>query len=258
MQSMLLTILGLLVVAYLPGALLFRAPMLDRRRRAALDAEERLFWGVLISIAWSSMVVLALAAAGRYTFGRLLLANAAAAACLGLVFRQRLLYRGTAAAEPSSRRPTSTFLLPLALVGLGLWLFFPPFEHVVGGQDPGVYVNEGVAIAQRGGLVVREDVIASMPVAVRDLFFPSHHNANYYSLRFMGFFVIDPDQGLVAGQFPHLYPAWIAIGYGLGGLRGALATTPVAAIVGLLAAAMVGRTQDEAVHLIEEFSLAFG
>ena len=37
----------------------------------------------------------------------------------------------------------------------------------------------------------------------------------------MGFFIMDPDQGRVLGQFPHLFPASIAIGYGLDGLTGA-------------------------------------
>ena len=37
----------------------------------------------------------------------------------------------------------------------------------------------------------------------------------------MGFFVTDPASGTVVGQFPHLYPAAIAIGYGLDGLTGA-------------------------------------
>ncbi len=253
MHSMLLTILGLLVVAYLPGAVMFRAPVLDRPRRAALDPEERVFWSACLSIASSSLIVLALAASGRYTFGRLLLADAAVAACPALLFRRRLLYQRAAAPAPSLGKPSSedvrslglsgfrtSFLLPLALVVLGCWLFFPPFEHVAGGQDPGVYVNEGVALAQRGSLIFREDVVASMPAAVRDLFFPSHHNGNYYSLRFMGFFVVDPDRGTVVGQFPHLYPAWIAIGYGVAGLRGALCTTPVAAILGLLAVYFAG------------------
>ncbi len=231
---MLLTIFGLIVVACLPGAAVFRVPLLDRERRAALDAEERAFWAVMLSLAWSSAVVLALAALQRYSLGRLMAANVGLAALIALVFRDRLSYRGTA------RRPTATVLLPLALVALGSWLFFPPFEHVVGGKDPGVYINEGIQVAQRGALVVHDSVVSSLPPAVRDLFFPFSGNAEYYSTRFMGFAVLDPGAGTVAGQFPHFFPAWIAIAYGLDGIRGALATTPLAAIVGLLAVYFAG------------------
>ena len=33
----------------------------------------------------------------------------------------------------------------------------------------------------------------------------------------MGFYLLDADEGSVVGQFPHLYPVWIAIGYGVNG-----------------------------------------
>ena len=66
----------------------------------------------------------------------------------------------------------------------------------------------------------RDPVVASVPAASRDLFFPSHAAGNYYGLRFMGFFIQDPADGRVIGQFPHFYPASIAIGYGVNGLSG--------------------------------------
>jgi 4-amino-4-deoxy-L-arabinose transferase-like glycosyltransferase len=231
---MLLTICGLILVAYLPGAAVYRVPILDRDRRAALEADERAFWALLLSVAWSSMVVLALASIGRYTLGRLLVADGGLAACLALAYRGRLLYRG------SARRPTWTALVPLALVALGGWLFFPPFEHVLGGNDPGVYVSEGIQIAQRGALVVHDAVVSSLPSEVRSLFFPFSGNTEFYSNRFMGFFLLDPQHGTVVGQFPHLYPSLIAIAYGLGGVRGALATTPLAALLGLLSIYFAG------------------
>ena len=83
-----------------------------------------------------------------------------------------------------------------------------------------MYINEGVQIAQRGALSAPDPVIASVPTFARDLFFPSEHRTDYYSGRFMGFFIQEPEQGRVVGQFPHLFPASIAIGYGLDGLTG--------------------------------------
>ena len=56
----------------------------------------------------------------------------------------------------------------------------------------------------------------------------------------MGFFVQDPEHGAVVGQFPHLFPASIAIGYGLDGLTGARRTVGVWAILGLLAVYFAG------------------
>ena len=49
-------------------------------------------------------------------------------------------------------RPGWTALIPVVIVVMGLWLYFPPAEWVLGGRDPGVYTNEGVRIAQTGSL----------------------------------------------------------------------------------------------------------
>lgn len=246
----------LLLVAWLPGAALFRLPWWDRDRRAALDAEERLFWAVVLSAALSLSIVLALAALDRYSFTRLLFADALLVAAAGAIARLRLRL------GPVAPRPGLTAVVPLALVLLGAWLFFPPAEYIIGGKDPGTYVNEGVQIAQRGTLVFHDPVVSSVPAFARDLFFPQHEGAAEYGLRFMGFFITDPDTGAVVGQFPHLFPASIAIGYGLDGLTGALCVVGVWAILGLLAvyfaaARLAGRTTAAAaaallaLHVVE-------
>lgn len=223
-----------LIVGWLPGAMLFRAPILDRERRAALDVEERIFWQVVLSIVLSLSIVLALAALGAYRFRWLLAIDLGVALAIAAIWRERL--RMVAA------RPGFSSMIPLALVGIGMWQFFPPSEYVIGGKDPGVYMNEGVQIAQRGALVISDPVVASVPPFARDLFFPSHQRMeqDYYGLRFMGFFITDPGSGAVVGQFPHLFPASIAVGYGLDGLTGARRTTGVWALVGLLAVYFTG------------------
>ena len=229
------------VVAWLPGAVIYRVPWLERDRRGGLDAEERLFWAGVLSVAISLSVVLALAALHRYSFDRLLLTDAGVAVAAAVAARGRLRF------GPGTRHPGLTALVPLALVLLGLWRFFPSSEYVIGGKDPGTYVNEGVQIAQRGALVTRDPVVAAVPPFARDLFFPSHQRPDYYGIRFMGFFITSPESGAVVGQFPHLFPASIAIGYGIDGLTGARRTVGAWAILGLLAvyfagARLVGRT----------------
>ncbi|CAN5772161.1 hypothetical protein BH18ACI5_BH18ACI5_11910 [soil metagenome] len=236
----------LLVVAWLPGAVMFRLPLLNRERRAALDPDERLFWSVILSLASSLIVVLILASAHRYTFERLLLINGAGALIAVGLFRARLLLH-----------PIRTFsawsTVPLALALFCALRFSPPSEYVMGGKDPGVYVNEGIQIAQRGTLIAQDPVVAAVPNFARELFIPRYRlpdgspRTDYYSSRFMGFFVQDPDSGAVVGQFPHLFPASIALGYGIDGLSGALHTVSAWAVLGVLAvyflaARLFGRT----------------
>ncbi len=224
--------LAALLVAYLPGALLYRLPIAQRTRRAELNVEERLFWHVVLSVAWSLVVALALAWMDAYRFERLLVANGAVCALVLLIGRGALRYSGTA------RPATWTLALPVALVALGLAQFLPTSEYIIGGKDPGTYLNEGIQIAQRGSLVIHDPVVAQVPAALQTLFFPPNYPAE--SLRFMGFFVEHVRTGEVVGQLPHLFPASIAIGYGLNGLTGARVAVAAWAILGLVAVYMLG------------------
>ena len=61
------TLIYLALIAYIPGALVFRAPIANRDRRAALPADERAFWAVVISVLLSTTIALGLAAAGGYS-----------------------------------------------------------------------------------------------------------------------------------------------------------------------------------------------
>src|SRR5690349_3514135 len=100
----------LALIGWLPGAALFRLPWLDRERRAALDAEERAFWYVILSVSVSLSIVLALAVAHRYSFNRLLIADSVITlGCVALT-GSRIRFGSTA------RRATWTALLPAVLV----------------------------------------------------------------------------------------------------------------------------------------------
>ncbi len=52
-MSILFRLVGALIIGYLPGAVIFRLPIAERQKRAALAAEERVFWQVILSVAWS-------------------------------------------------------------------------------------------------------------------------------------------------------------------------------------------------------------
>ena len=223
---------ALAVVAYLPGALMFRWPSAGRPARAALPAEERAFWAVILSLTTSCMLALLLGALGLHTFGRLLWSLGAV--CAALVVGSRFDLRLGSHVAP----PGWTALIPLAFIALGLWLFFPSAEWVLGGRDPGVYTNEGVRLAQRGSLNPTDELVASLPPGAMDLVLPPAQEG--YRRRFMGFLVEDTKTETVVGQFPHFFPASMAIGYGIDGLTGVRRTTGVWAILGLLAVYFAG------------------
>jgi hypothetical protein len=230
-----LTFLELLVVGWLPGAVLFRLPFWNRDRRAALPAEERAYWALMLSIAISLSLVVALAALHRYSFTRLVIADLLIAAALAVAARFDLRLGAKA------RRPGLAAAIPLALALIGVWRFLPPSEYIIGGKDPGVYVNAGIQIAQRGAIVVLDPVVAAVPAFARDLFFPRDTNRTHFKgPRFMGFYVLDPETGAVVSQFPHVFPASIAIGYALDGLTGARWTFAFWGVLGLLSVYFAG------------------
>jgi hypothetical protein len=226
--------LALILLFYAPGAVLYRLPIANRARRAALGADERVFWYVMLSIAWSLSIGFALAALEQYRFERVLLTNGVAVALVAAIGRRRLFFGGEA------RRLSPAVALPIVLVLLGVWRFYPASEYIIGGRDPGTYMNEGIQIAQRGTLTIHDPLIGTVPSFARDLFFPSYNQPEYYSVRFMGFFVRDAATGDVNGQFPQLFPLSIAFGYGVNGLTGARLTTGVWGILGVLALYFAG------------------
>ena len=233
---MLSTLASLFAIAYLPGAIIFRLPIANRAKRAALSAEERVFWSVMLSVIVTTTAAFLLAAMSAYSLAALVWCNAALAAALAAASSGNLRL-GSAA-----RSPAWTALVPLALIAVGAWMYFavPAAEYVLGGRDPGVYMSEGIQIAQRQSLVTTDPVAAAVPEASRDLFFPSHGSAHYYSLRFMGFHLRDPQTGAVTGQFPQGYPVWIAIAYGLDGVTGARRVIAWWAILGVLTVYFAG------------------
>ena len=76
--------------------------------------------------------------------------------------------------------------------------------------------------------------MAKVPEASRGLFFRPYGAEHYYSLRFMGVFLNDPDTGDVIAQFPHFLPASMTLGYAIGGLRGETTTVVVGGVLGIL------------------------
>lgn len=231
------TALIALLLAYLPGALIFRLPIAERTRRAALSAEERVFWAVAISVTCSSVVAFTLAAIGSFQLERVLLINGGLSLTIALLWRTRLRFAEEAA------RPTRTAAAPLvlALLAAGIFFLVPPAEYVNGGRDPAVYFNSGIQLARNGSFYIDDPMVRSVPPEYRELFFrPEPPEASFDTSRFLGFFALDQDAGTVIGQFPHLYPVWIAIAYETYGLTGARYVHGLWGLLGVLAVYLVG------------------
>ncbi len=126
-------------------------------------------------------------------------------------------------------------------VVLGVALYFPPDEWILGALDPGSYVNAGATIARTGGIVLHSPTLAELDPATRAALFPSPASRlpGFYLMfaHFDGFvprgFEVSTDRVVPHGF--HLYPAILAFGYAAGGIWTELLVTPILAVAGLVA-----------------------
>ena len=178
----LLTILQLALIVYVPGAVLFRAPVLDPARRAMLPAEERAFWAVLISVALACMLTVALAAADLYTFGRLLAIEAGHRRR-----RDRAVARGAAlqgaggARRPGGARSGGS--------GRDEPVAPRPTRRVHHRRQGSRRLRQRRASRSRSAARSSSAIRSSPsvpPAFARDLFFPSHQQSTYYSVAVHG------------------------------------------------------------------------
>jgi hypothetical protein len=134
------------------------------------------------------------------------------------------------------------------------FLFFPPFEYLFGGRDPGVYIAVGAGLARKGSLRFYDEQIASLSAEGREFYYRlrgvegNKDGGDSYrkNRQYPGLFVTDFRSGEITPQFYPLYPVLLAAGYSLGGLIGELAVTPFLAILALVAVYLFAR------HLFSE------
>ena len=201
--------------------------------RAQKDGLEVFFLRVLLSVLLTSGVALLLADFGVFSLLRVLglLALVSGVAALG----RRILPR--VASDVRSVITQDGWALLLVLVGAAL-LFARPHEYLLGGWDPGVYLQTGAHIASTGGINFHDAILAAMDPAARDLFLANKGWPELVS----GFRVISGTDGFVSPQFQHLYSCWIALFHGAAGLPLALRVNALFALLAVLAFYLAGRT----------------
>jgi hypothetical protein len=131
----------------------------------------------------------------------------------------------------STLREVGSALLCLVLAAATV---APASEDLLGGRDPGVYMNTGSWLAREGTLRIRAEALASIPDEPRQLFFA--RNDQRPQIFLLGFFVVgDGASGEITPQFLHLLPVYLAIGYWLGGPAAAFLVPPFFGVLAVLA-----------------------
>jgi len=222
----LLSTVATLILFFGPG-LLFVAVLGGSKQRIALSLGEQLYLLLATSLLLSGWAGLFLAELGRFS------SLSTATLVAGLVLLGILLARRHLSLRPGSLGWDELAVL-VCLVGFGLTVYFPPFEYILGGRDPGVYVNTGFHLARQGNLVYVDPVVLSIPEAERGLFYRVDQELPPWSQpRFLGFAMENPHTGRVSPQGLHLYPVWIGIASHLFEMKAGLYATPFFALMGV-------------------------
>ena len=157
--------------AYLPGALLFRLPVADRARRAGLGADERVFWHVMLSVAWSLARRARARRAGAYRFDRLLALN-------GVALRSLIVVGGRTRLALSRRRARGlrwTVVLPdrRSIVARPLAVLSRRRNTSSAARIPARTSTRASRSRSAARSSSDDPVVAAVPRRARDLFFPT-------------------------------------------------------------------------------------
>ncbi len=156
--------------------------------------------------------------------GLWLVAVAAAARLAGMAFHGRS-WGGRAVA--------------MALVAVGAVLFFRPHEAILGGEDPGSYLNTGVAYAREGALTYVDRMLSRVPPAVRPDFLYGH--SGFGVTKDGCVWIHDLKQAIVGVHFLPAYPLMMSAVSRLGPDRLILYVAPLFALLTALAVAALAR-----------------
>jgi hypothetical protein len=192
--------------------------------KARLGFLEQIYLVISGSMLVSGWVSLFLAEVGVFSPSRTAIVVCAGAALAILVLRRRLSLRPGPRSRPE-------IVVAAALVAFAVVVYFPPFEHILGGRDPGVYVNAGFQLARDGRLVYDDPVVAGLPRESWPLFFPDKELPLWDYLRYQGFRLESPATARVVPHGLHLYPTWIATASALYQPKSGLYATPFFALM---------------------------
>jgi hypothetical protein len=223
-------IAGLPLLFFLPGALFLRLIGARRQRPLHQGFGEWLFLSALGSVIAASWIGLALAGLSIFSLRAVLAAQALISTFLFLAAP------GARWGVPRARIGEIAWIAIFACLGIAL--FTPPYEYVLGNWDPSTYVNSGARLARSGSIAYRDPVLAALPSSDRSLFYFTHLIDQRYE---GGIAIGDHEGAVVSPHFYHIYTVWIALFNSLGNLRFSLWVNVIFGLLALAAFALATR-----------------
>lgn len=226
---------AIVIVGFGTAVLLFTVVLLLiwARRAPQLDWLEAGFVSLLGTIILTGWLGTTLVSLGAFSLLNVTIGLFLATGSLFVWQRPFLLPRFAALKWPE-------WLLIVLLLGSAV-VYFRPHEYVLGGIDPGVYVNMAATAVRTGDFIITDEWtgILEQHAAVTLRPQPSQWRTEY--LQFVGWYVDDTQPNKIIPQFFPFHAMLQAVGIAVGGLFAALLVTPLWAVLGLVAVYLLGR-----------------
>ncbi len=180
------------------------------------SATPRLFARIGLSVVWTSMAGVALAAAGAFSIPLLILVNAVMTLFGYLTVGRRR--------DEGRRRHTGGGASGLLILGLALALFWPPLETHMAASDSSSYLAAGIHLARDHSLAVSDPTLDDLSTPETRVLFPSVLRLSWKPpfSRMPGGMVMDTrDASTVYPSFFPLPSIWAAVFADLIGPRAA-------------------------------------
>lgn len=236
------------LILFVPGNLLYNLSFKENKK---VDLAETVFIQILISILISGLVGLFLAIVGIFSLFSLITILLSFSIAIILKFNCFIRIKSY---RKNEERFQAFVLLGIILISIAL--FFHPFESIIGGRDPGVYINSGVNIAKTGSITIQDNLIASLNPEDFDNIFIREDFQETPS-QYLGYYIIDANQGEISQRFFYLYPIWIAIFYSIFESPLFLYITPIVSLLSVIAIFFtVRRLFNQNVALLSIFLLS--
>jgi hypothetical protein len=238
------SLISIPLIFFIPGFLLYGHFSKKNAIPDLLDSgfADGFFIQILVSILISGCIGLILAQLGLFSLFYLDLTILCG--CLIIIGIFKPLQNLSDMPKPQLNKTSFSLI---AILFIALALFFHPYPWIVGGRDPGVYVNTGINIANTGKIIIHDSFMANLDSITQKLFYTIEtqpailNNISYQGIQFPGFYITNAQTGEIVPQFFYLWPVWIAIFHSIFGLDGALYCTPFFAILALLSVYFTGK-----------------
>lgn len=224
----------ILIITFITGYLLVAALRTTEQPWRGAD----LGWSLLIGLALTSWLGLALADLGWFSLPALLAGLLGTGAAVTLRLRGRVYPHGLGTSLLRARRELALLGVVLAIAAA---LFMQPGETPLGGRDDGLRVMAGATVAREGGWLRRVPLLPELAL----------FRGPQSDLKHIGFLVWDLEREIVVPQFTGAHEVWQAIAYGWptaqtsGDLRATrplmFYLNPLLALAALLYAYLLGR-----------------